>query len=170
MKAGIYVDRIWAFNQQGVAFNGKFDFGRNVNNPLDTNYAYANAALGTFNSYTEASARPFPTAWSSNMEWFAQDNWRVTRRLTLDYGMRFYLIQPSWVEDDRLSAFLPDRWDPAKQVQLIQPARVGNQRSGIHPVTGKIYPEIFIGAIAPGTGVRANGMAVAAGDPVCRAA
>jgi hypothetical protein len=166
LKAGIYVDRIWAFNQQGVAFNGSFDFGRNINDPLGTNYAYANAILGTFNSYTEASARPFPTAWSSNIEWFAQDNWRVSRRLTLDYGVRFYLVQPSWVEDDRLSTFLPHRWDPSKHVQLIQPTRAGNQRAGVHPVTGEVYPEIFIGAIAPGTGVRANGIAVASDDPM----
>ncbi|HTM50698.1 MAG TPA: hypothetical protein VL285_18515 [Bryobacteraceae bacterium] len=39
-------DRVWA--TQGVAglrlpFNGAFDFGRNVNNPLDTGYAYSNS-------------------------------------------------------------------------------------------------------------------------------
>ena len=28
-----------------------------LNNPLDTNYSFANAALGTFDSYTESNAR-----------------------------------------------------------------------------------------------------------------
>ncbi|MGH9674561.1 MAG: carboxypeptidase regulatory-like domain-containing protein, partial [Bryobacteraceae bacterium] len=85
LKLGIYFDRVWA--TQGVAglglpFNGAFDFGRNVNNPLDTGYAYANAALGVFNTYQEPSGRPLPVHVARNMEWFAQDNWKVARRLT----------------------------------------------------------------------------------------
>ena len=43
-----------------LPFNGAFDFGRNVNNPLDTGYAYSNAAIGVFNTYNEPSARPLP--------------------------------------------------------------------------------------------------------------
>ncbi|MCL5745985.1 MAG: Plug and carboxypeptidase regulatory-like domain-containing protein, partial [Acidobacteria bacterium] len=47
LKAGFMFERIkqvdgpWANH-----FTGTFDFGRNTNNPIDSNYAYANAALG----------------------------------------------------------------------------------------------------------------------------
>jgi len=167
VKFGIYVDRVWA--TQGVSglalpFNGAFDFGRNVNNPLDTGYAYSNAALGVFNTYTEPSARPSPVHVARNVEWFAQDNWRLTRRLTLDWGVRFYIITPSFVEGDRLSGFDPAAFNPSRQVQLIQPGRQGTQRVGIHPRTGEVLPPVLIGALAPGTGDFTNGMVQPGGN------
>ena len=137
VKAGIYADRIWRGASNAVAFNGTLDFGRNVNNPLDSNYAYSNAALGVFNSYTEASSRPFLNYRVSNLEWFAQDNWKVTRRLTLDYGMRMARVFPLYEADRRVSAFNPDQFDFAKQVQLIRPATVSGQRVGVIRVTGQ---------------------------------
>ena len=57
LKAGIYIDRLPRQSYIPLPFNGSLDFSRNVSNPLDTGYAYANAALGVFSSYTEASKR-----------------------------------------------------------------------------------------------------------------
>ncbi len=163
-KAGLYADRIWRNASNAVIFNGSFDFGRNVNNPFDTGYAYSNAALGVFNSYSEASNRPFLHFRLSNIEWFIQYNWKIRRRLTLDYGVRFALILPLFERDNLVSGFVPDRFNPARAVQLITPARVGNTRVGVHPVTGEVYPAANIGAIAPGTGDPANGLVVTAQD------
>ena len=164
-KVGFYADRIWRNSSRTVPFNGSFSFGRNTNNPLDTNWPYSNAIMGVFESYTEASARPFRHYRVSNIEWFAQDNWKITRKLTLDAGMRFYLIPPLKERDRLVAGFVPSRFDRSKQVQLIYPARVGGKRVGLHPVTGQVYPETAIGAIAPGTGDEANGMVVPARDP-----
>ena len=164
LKAGVYADRIWRNSSRTVAFNGAFDFGRNSNNPLDTNWAYANAAYGVFDSYTEASNRPLMHYRVSNIEWFLQDNWKVARRLTIDFGVRFHLIPPLQERDRLVSGFVLSRFDQAKQVRLIAPATLGGKRVGIHPVTGKVYPESFIGAIAPGVGDSANGMVVPALD------
>jgi outer membrane receptor protein involved in Fe transport len=163
-KAGFYADRIWRNAGNAVNFNGSFDFARNVNNPLDTGYAYSNAILGVFNGYTEASNRPFLHFRVSNIEWFVQDNWKVTRRLTLDLGIRLARILPMFERDNLVSGFVPERFDPARQVSLIRPARVGNQRVGVHPGTGATYPAALIGAIAPGTGDPANGLLVAGRD------
>jgi len=164
VKGGFYADRIWRNASNAVNFNGSFDFGRNVSNPLDTGYAYANAALGVFNSYTEASRRPFLHFRVSNIEWFLQDNWKLTRRLTLDYGMRFALVLPLFERDNLVSGFVPDRFDPARQVRLIEPRRIGGQRVGVHPVTGQSYPAAAIGAIAPGVGDPSNGMLVTSAE------
>ena len=159
VKAGFYADRTWGKNHgSGNTFNGAFDFARNVNNPLDTNYAYTNAVLGVYNSYTEPSTRPIPEAIVSNIEWFVQDNWRVSNRLTLDLGRRFYWLPHAFAADGRTSGFSPAAYDPANAVQLIQPTKVGGKRVGVHPVTGEIYPVTFIGAMAPGVGEPANGM------------
>jgi hypothetical protein len=164
-KMGLYVDRIWRNSARTVAFNGSFDFGRNTNNPLDTNWAYANAMFGVFNSYSEVSNRPLMHYRVSNIEWFAQDNWKVTRRFVLDYGMRFYVIAPLTEKDHLVSGFVPSRFDRSQQVKLIGPALVGGKRVGLDPVTGKTYPDAAVGAIAPGSGLAANGMVVPAQDP-----
>jgi len=164
LKGGIYIDQLWRNASNGSAFNGQFDFGRNVNNPLDTNYAYSNAALGVFNTYTEASAKPYSHYRVSNLEWFVQDNWKVTRRLTLDYGMRFYRVFPLVERDNLVSGFDPARYDPARRVALIAPALRGTTRVGLHPVTGEVYPAALIGAIAPNLGDPFNGMVVPARD------
>jgi outer membrane receptor protein involved in Fe transport len=163
-KAGFYYDRIWRNAANAVAFNGAIDFGRNVNNPLDTGYAYSNASLGVFNSYTEASNRPFLHFRVSNIEWFAQDNWKITRRLTLDYGVRFALVLPLFEQDDLVSAFVPSRFDPAAQVRLIEPRIVNGARAGVNPLNGAVFPTSNIGAIAPGAGNPDNGLVVAARD------
>jgi hypothetical protein len=166
LKAGFFFqwigqyDGFWANN-----FSGRFDFSRNVNNPLETNYAYANAALGVFGNYTEATSRPISDIRSLGLEWFVQDNWKVSRKLTLDLGVRFYWFQPFGTNDHRLAGFVPGRYDPAKSPRLIVPALANGVRVGRHPATGQTYPAALIGAIAPGTGDPNNGVVVAAEDP-----
>jgi len=158
MKAGLYFDRIWARNHgNGVTFNGLLDYGRNVNNPLDTGYAYSNAMLGVFNQYSEPSARPIPEARVSNIEWFVQDSFKATSRLTLDLGVRFYLIPHATIAEG-MAGFSPAAYDRARAVQLIRPALVNNVRVGRHPVTGQVFTPNYIGAIAEGTGETFNGM------------
>lgn len=163
LKAGAYVEKFYRSVGPASPFNGAFDFGRNANNPLDTGYAYANAVLGVFNSYTESSNRPYQNSRGGQLEWFAQDNFRLTPRLTLDYGVRFYIISPITEADDRLSGFVPSLFDPKQQVKLIAPVISQGQRVGISPVTGQLYPANAIGAIAPGVGNQANGITLPGG-------
>ena len=49
VKAGIFIEHLWIDEGPTASnFNGIFDFSRDVNNPLDSGYAYANALLGNF--------------------------------------------------------------------------------------------------------------------------
>ena len=148
-----------------MKFAGDIDFGRNANNPLDTGYAYANAALGVFNAYTEANLKPYPRSRSFLLEAFAQDNWRVTTRLTLDFGVRFSHMPAIVERDNLLAGFFPGRYDSAKAVRLISPGLDNaGRRIGVNPVNGQQYPASLIGAIAPGSGSSSNGMVLAAND------
>jgi len=57
LKFGLDLERNWATDgPASSAWAGKFDFSVDVNNPYDTNWAFSNAALGVFRSYTESSA------------------------------------------------------------------------------------------------------------------
>ena len=158
IKAGIYVDHISTINANPISFNGTFDFGRNVNNPQDTGYAYSNAALGIFNTYTETLGRTAPDFILGNVEWFVQDNWKLTHNLTLDFGMRFVWAPPAIERNGVLSGFDKSRFDPSQTVQLIQSRTVNGQRVGVNPVSGQVYPAAQIGLIAPNTGSSINGL------------
>lgn len=150
-KFGIYVERTTRNAARGSAFNGTFNFNRDVNNPFDTNFAYSNALLGSIQSYTEADAKLDGHARYLNVEWFAQDTWKITRRFTIDAGVRFYYIQPTWSAGDKLAAFDLGAYDRTKQPTLLQPFRnAAGTRVAIDPRTGTEYSQASIGQFADG--------------------
>ena len=95
-KAGFYYQN--SFKPQSIfaSFNSQIDFTDNTNNPFDTGFSYANAATGVFNFYQQANKFAMPEWRYKNFEWYAQDNWKPSQRLTLDYGVRFYYLTPQW--------------------------------------------------------------------------
>ncbi|HYP06276.1 MAG TPA: carboxypeptidase regulatory-like domain-containing protein, partial [Bryobacteraceae bacterium] len=101
----------------GSSFMGTANFGRDVNNPLDTNYAYSNAILGTLTSYLESDRRLNMHGRYSNFEYFVQDSWRATRRLTLDLGVRFYHINSTISEGSQLASFEPGDFNAGAAAQ-----------------------------------------------------
>ena len=163
-KAGLYFEH--TRNQEGATatFGGQYDFGRDVNNPLDSGYAYANALLGNFRQYTESTSRPAGDGTRRTIEWFAQDTWRTTRKLTLDYGMRFAHYTLWTQKEGAAAAFALERYDRSKAPRFYQPAIVNGVRQGCDPVTGQVVPAVMIGAFVPGSGDPANGMVLDSDD------
>ncbi len=157
LKAGLYAEHVR--NQEGADanFGGSFNFGRNVNNPLDANSPYANALLGNFNSYSESTSRPAADGRASLIEWFAQDTWKLTR-VTLDYGVRFGWYTLYEQRTGNSAAFSLERYDPARAPLLYQPVIVNGRRVGRNPLTGEIVSGALIGAIVPSSGDPVNGM------------
>jgi outer membrane receptor protein involved in Fe transport len=105
LKSGIYVERTRKYQVGGRNPRGAFDFTSNVNNPFDTRNSFSNALVGVFNSYSEGTARVNGDWRFWNVEWFVQDNWRVTNRLTLDLGLRFYHLPPQVDENKTIATF-----------------------------------------------------------------
>jgi hypothetical protein len=170
-KAGFYFQH--SFKPQSIfaSFNGRINFGDDSNNPFDTGYGYANAATGVFNTYTQASKYALPEWRYKNYEFFVQDNWKPSNRLTLDYGVRFYYLTPQWDTTLQASNFLPDRFDVNSAASLYRPVCIGaypcsgDHRRGMAPslIAAGVVPspsntvsERFIGRLVPGSN-RFNG-------------
>ena len=171
-KAGFYFQH--SFKPQSIfaSFNSQINFTDNTNNPFDTGYSYANAATGVFNSYTQANKFALPEWRYKNIEFYAQDNWKPSSRLTLDYGVRFYYLTPQWDTTLQASNFLPDQFNPAAAAKLYTPVCVGGaavrrlrigaawiRRSSppaSTPTLGNTVEGRFIGRLTPGSN-RFNG-------------
>ncbi len=162
MKFGAFWEHTTRNAARSTVFNGTYNFDRDANNPLDTNYAYANALLGVVDAYREDSGHPNAHGRYNNVEWYAQDSWKVNRRFTVDAGLRFYIIQPGWSANDKLAIFDPAAYDRAQQPPLIQPYidPATNTRVGRDPVTGTLLPAVKIGTFSSAAGTPYQGMTI----------
>lgn len=166
LKAGVYIERTGKFQVGGGNYRGAFNFSRDTNNPYDSNHSFANALLGYFQSYSEATARVDGDWWFWNFEWYVQDNWRVNKRLTLDLGIRFYHLPPMEDLNRTCATFDPQYWDPKKAPALYVPAidpKTG-KRVAKDPISGALAPVPLIGMFVPGSGDYANGMKIGGKD------
>ena len=168
-KAGIQAERAVYFQYHTGSgnFAGSFNFGTTSSNPGDTGNAYANALLGNFQTYTEATARADYAPLTRILEWYVQDAWRVSPRLTLDLGVRFTAGLPQLPIGNFASTFVPSLYDPAKAPALYRPGFDSRGvRSAIDPTcpTCPAKPAQLIGFIVPGTGGPLNGI-VKSGTP-----
>ncbi|HEX4169671.1 MAG TPA: carboxypeptidase-like regulatory domain-containing protein [Bryobacteraceae bacterium] len=158
-KFGVFVERATRNAARSSYFNGTFAFDRDVNNPLDTGNAYSNALLGVVDNYTESDAHPDAHGRYVNVEWYGQDTWKVTKRFTIDAGVRFYFIQPTLSAGDTLAAFDQAAYSAAAQPPLVQPYidPANGTRVGRDPVTGALVPAVKIGTFSS-TGTPYQGM------------
>lgn len=164
LKFGVFFEHVSRSTARASTFNGSFNFGQTSTNPLDTGNPFSNALTGVFQSYSEANFHPIAHGLNNDIEWFAQDTWKVSRTLTLDYGLRFSLLIPDSLRGQTLSEFNPAVYNAADQPRLIQPFCItsnpckGTNRVGYDPATGAQYPAGAIGLFVPGTGTPYQGM------------
>ena len=185
IKAGFYNNHSFKAQNVGAGgggtFQGNLDFGNSTNNPLDTGFGFANAATGVFTSYSQASKLIEGNMSYDNTEFYLQDNWRVTNRLTLDYGMRFTRQQPQADKFLQMSNFFPDQWSLSAAPLMYVPGCAsgavvcgGNDRNAMNPITGEILTApganntaAAIGTIIPNSGDLVNGIR-RAGDGISK--
>ncbi|MGD0498182.1 MAG: carboxypeptidase regulatory-like domain-containing protein [Bryobacteraceae bacterium] len=161
LKAGLYFMNNWKVQPSGTDYSGSYDFGDNTSNAYDTGFGFANAALGVFNQYTQASAYLNGKPEYKQIEFYAQDSWKATPRLTLEIGFRFCYLGPVYNGAGALYNFAPSAFSAASAPTLLRPGfNASGTRVAVDPNTGLTYNSLFIGAYAPGTGNVQNGLQV----------
>jgi hypothetical protein len=144
IKAGFYYERM----ARNVAVyetyqpQGTYYFGVDKANPVDTGYPYSNLLTGGFFAYGEDNKRQINHARYNQEEWFVQDSWKLSRRVTVDYGVRFFVVGPLASLGGTLGIFSGTSYSASKAGQLLYPAMVNGQKAAVNLVTGTVFPYI----------------------------
>ena len=118
--------------------NGQFGISDTRSGQPTAGVAAANAALGLFDTYSELGQRAYTLFRGFMWEGFAQDSWKVSQKLHLDYGLRYTVNVPYKALWGNMIVFDRSFYDPSKAMK-------------IDPKTG---------AVIPGSGDRYNGMVI----------
>ena len=108
-------------------------------------------------TYSQATARAVFNTQYWNAEFYLQDNFRVNKRLTLDYGLRIYHQTPQVDTNNTFSNFVPSLYTKASAPRVYIPGTSGGKRVAIDPGTGTIAPVAYIGLYVPNSGNPADG-------------
>ena len=95
------VQDLFGQTQGAFSFDGTF-----------TGSDFADFLLGTAKSYNELAVQDH--GFWNNASWaaYVQDNWRATRRLTLNLGLRWDGIPHTYEANNRMGNFYPSLYDP----------------------------------------------------------
>lgn len=160
LKAGLYFEDTGkteiGSGSQG-SYLGSYNFGSTTAMPNNTQDGFANAYLGDFQNYSEGG-RAVGNFWYKELEIFAQDNFRVSRRLTLDYGVRFSHVVPTENRNGNSAAWLRSAYNPAQAERIYLPGctvstatkacPTANQVA-VDPLTGKTTYFALQGTLVP---------------------
>jgi Carboxypeptidase regulatory-like domain/TonB-dependent Receptor Plug Domain len=136
LKFGAQITRARKNENTNQRDEGSINFATSAAN--STRNVIADALLGTFQNYTEVETDATWWARFSQYEFYAQDSWRVSKRLSLEFGLRYNVIGQIINAQGNSSTFLTRLFDPAKA-------------PGINPSDG---------SIVAGTGDPWNGIAI----------
>jgi hypothetical protein len=131
---------------------GSFTFNSDLSNPNDTGLPMANAFIGSVTKYTESDLAQNSHARYKNIEFYLQDSWRATRRLTIDIGIRFQNIAPTTLKDGKMAMFQPEKYKASEAMEYIIPYGPGGNQ-GLNPLTGEIVPGVYKMSFAMPAGV-----------------
>jgi hypothetical protein len=103
------------------AANGEFG---TLGGPVGLN-GFKGAANSTLYGIADLELQNMALGWSEtqdifkvrnvwrDVEFYVTDNWRLTPRLTLDYGVRWSFLPPVYLSNDQYTLFNPSAFDPA---------------------------------------------------------
>jgi hypothetical protein len=101
---------------------GSFNFNGGV-----TGHAVADFLIGRAFTYTENDKDQGIEVRTWGNEFYVQDDFKTTRNLTLNIGLRYFLIQGGnggAAVDDNISTLVPSLYDPAKAPRLLPDGQI----------------------------------------------
>ena len=69
-------------------------------------------------AFSQSNANPINHYVNNNISVYAMDNWRVTPRLSVQYGVRYDAMPHVWERNNQVSNFVPSLYQPALTAQF----------------------------------------------------
>ncbi len=132
-------------------FNGSFLFFG-----TETGSDFADFLLGIPSQYNQSQLQPFYGR-NKYAGLYAQDSWRATRSLTLNYGLRWDRIEPWYEKYNQIATFVPGRQSvvfPGAPAGILYPTDPGVPRTLAPPGNRDFAPRV---GLAYSPGVSGNG-------------
>lgn len=85
--------------------NGAINFSANATN--STGDPFADALMGNFQTFAQQSADPIGHFRFNDIEGYVSDSWKVTRKLSLELGVRYQHIGPTYTQGNNMVNFDP---------------------------------------------------------------
>jgi len=134
IKAGFVVSRDRVDQNGRPFYTGNLAFNTS-GNPNTTGSALADALLGNFRTYTEASADPVGFFRFTQPAAFIQDSWKVSRKLSFEIGLRYEYLEAMYTMANNMANFVPALYDRSKAVTMTTAGTVvpgsGNPFNGL---------------------------------------
>jgi hypothetical protein len=168
-KAGVYLEYNTKWQPAQRNYMGAFSFASSSSTPLvNTNDGEVNALLGNVNSYSQYNNSTTFNVTYWNAEFYIQDNWKATRKLTLDYGVRFYHQTPQEDHNNTFVNFNPALYSKSAMPRIYVPScsngvTTCTSSTGLvakDPGTGATASSGLIGDFVPNTGDPTSGLQV----------
>ncbi|HTX15954.1 MAG TPA: carboxypeptidase regulatory-like domain-containing protein, partial [Candidatus Baltobacteraceae bacterium] len=136
-------------------FNGSFLFFG-----TETGSDFADFLLGIPSQYNQSQLQPFYGR-NKYAGLYAQDSWRATRSLTLNYGLRWDRIEPWYEKYNQIATFVPGKQSvvfPGAPAGILYPTDPGVPRTLAPPGNRDFAPRIGLAysPSASGSGIRAK--------------
>ena len=144
-KTGVSITRNRIDQNARTVYAGQVDFSTGGNTRTSNN-AFADALLGNFRTYSEQALDPVGFFRFTQTEAFVADSWKVSRKLSLELGMRYQFGQPIYTQANNLANFDPSLYDPAQAVTILANGNIDTSKGGNR----------FNGLVRAGSGVPAE--------------
>jgi hypothetical protein len=100
-------------NSRPTSYNGSLTFNPAGQAANSTGNAFADALMGHFNTFSQVSGDPIGQYRFNVYEAYAQDSWKVNRKLSLELGVRWSLTNPTYLQGNNMTNFDPAAYNPA---------------------------------------------------------